>query len=217
MKQNPNYRIVIIDGINGSGKTTSVISLQKMLSDHGIDSELFLANDIQHILEPQDYDEIPPISDFIERWKAFAELSKSDQRVYLVDGYFYNNMSTTYFAFNEDIENIKTHLLQIDQIFKDVSVLLVYFWQSKIEDHFEWMAKERGNGWLERNMNIILNEPYCKKSALFGYSSYIEFWKGAKALALDTLSSLANIETIDYCTDDHNWDKILPLIYNKII
>ena len=217
MKQTPNYRIVIIDGINGSGKTTSVKSLQQMLSDRGIDSEVFLANDVNHLLEPPDYREIPPVFDFIERWEALVNLTRSDQKVYLIDGYFYNNMATTYFTFNEAVENIKSHLLRIDRIFENISVLLVYLWPDNIKNHFDWLGKVRGEIWLEKNMKIILDEPYTQKSGLCGYESYLNFWDGAKALALDTLSSYKNLDTIDYCPDGHNWDTFLPVIFNKII
>ena len=188
-----------------------------MLSDRGFECESFLANDVKHILEPPDYNDIPPISDFIERWETFIKITQSDQKIYLVDGYFYNNMATTYFTFNEAMENIKTHLLRIDQIFEVTSVLLVYLWQNKIKNHFDWLRNERGSRWLERNMEIILNEPYAQESDLRGYESYINFWHGAKALALDTLPSYRNIDTIDYCTDGHNWDKFLPVIINKVI
>ncbi len=126
-------------------------------------------------------------------------------------------MATTYFTFNETIENIKAHLLRIDKIFADTSVLLVYLWQNNIEDHINWLGKERGDNWLERNMDIILNEPFAQKSGLRGYESYLNFWNGAKGLALDTLSSYTNIDTLDFSTDDHNWDQFLPVILNKII
>ena len=188
-----------------------------MLSDRGFECESFLANDVKHILEPPDYNDIPPISDFIERWEAFIKITQSDQKVYLVDGYFYNNMATTYFTFNEAIENIKAHLLRIDKIFADTSVLLVYLWQNNIEDHINWLGKERGDNWLERNMDIILNEPFAQKSGLRGYESYLNFWDGAKALALDTLSSYTNMDTLDFSTDDHNWDQFLTVILNRII
>jgi len=201
MKQN----ILHIEGIPGSGKSTTAAKLDGLFRANGIDSYWVLEEERNHPIEtsrsPETIDVEELSSHYLDSWEAFV---RSNSKVVILDGYALQKTVRFLFAMNAPQSTLRSYFSKWQRI-GQVSSAMVYL---KVEDptkHFhDFVFPLRGEGWRQKVSSYVSATRMGRERGLKGSEGLIEFWSEYQAVCLELLSDcVVPIQIQNY--DDRGW------------
>ncbi|HEY8357626.1 MAG TPA: hypothetical protein VIL30_09215 [Ramlibacter sp.] len=151
----PARRLVIFEGIMGSGKSTSTRWLVQRLQARGIDARLHVERQFPHPLRGTDAagDWFKPWLDMtaeqiaarrLQLWSAFVEEALASSAVHVVDGQLFHGDLTNLFLMEMPPEAIARNLHAVAAAIRPLRPLLVYYHQDDVDHAIRRTAAERG-------------------------------------------------------------------------
>ena len=203
-------RLVIVEGIMGSGKSTTVLRLAERLNTAGISALAITEGTNPH---PIRFDWDQPWADMpasqlsksaVERWRTYAAFSTMSETITVVDGQLFHGNLTSLFLLEADMELIRRHMLEIVAAIKPLHPLLVYFHQNDIDRTIRAIAAERGGAWVKYQVDWKLASPYAVRRALAGLDGSIELYRDYRRL-IDQLYAELDIPKISIENSAREW------------
>lgn len=152
----PPRRLVIFEGIMGSGKSTSTRWFGQRLVDHGIAASIQTERQYPHPLRATDFaaDWFKPWLDMtavdlanrrLTLWATFVESAMPSQTVHVIDGQLFHGDLTNMFLMNMPPHDIAQNVHALADIIRPLRPLLVYYYQSDVDRAIRLTAAERGD------------------------------------------------------------------------
>src|SRR5262245_55515987 len=167
-------RIVIVEGIMGSGKSTTVLRIADQLQASGV-SVLGITEGVSPHPIRFDWDEpwedMPPAQlakSAIARWRAYANSASSSESITVVDGQLFHGNLTSLFLLDADLALISGYLHEVVAAIKPLRPLLIYFHQDDVDRAIRTIGAERGDAWVTYQVDWKLTSPYAVKHGLAG-------------------------------------------------
>src|SRR3954447_7836391 len=172
-------RLVIVEGIMGSGKSTTTLSIVHRLEASGI-----AAIGITEGVDPHpirfDWDlpwsEMPPAElakSGVAKWRSFVASSLNVERISIVDGQLFHGGLTALLLLEADADTMATYCREIVAIIRPLRPLLIYFHQDDVESAIRLVSTQRGGQWVNYQVNWKLESPYAKRRGLAGLDGLI--------------------------------------------
>jgi hypothetical protein len=214
-------RLVIVEGIMGSGKSTTTLNIADRLEASGIPAIGITEGVAPHPIR-FDWDlpwsEMPPAElaeSGVAKWRAYVESSLTDQRIAIVDGQLFHGGLTALLLLEADMDMMAAYCGEIVAVIKPLSPLLVYFHQDDIAGAIRSVAAQRGEKWVDYQLNWKLESPYAKRRGLAGLDGLIALYREYRVLT-DRLFADLDIPKIsiensrqEWATYDHVIDRAL--------
>lgn len=154
-----NTKLILIDGIPGSGKSTTGKLISDRMNPAGIRNRFYHELEDNHPLRI--YDRVFTsfeieeqaqwyVTKVKERFEQFVHECQKHDEIAIMESYmFQDNIS---FAFNlgmphELILELATHL---QQTIEELHPVLIYFWQPDVERQWRFICDVRGSEWAAR-------------------------------------------------------------------
>lgn len=160
-------RLIIVEGLPASGKSTTARLIAKNLNDHGIHALCFDEGDHDHPADPPEYD----FPDFeterkgiLENWRNFVKSARKDT-VYVFNGVLLQNPITeSMFRFDRTEEEIRSYIHEIARIIEPLHPAILYIDQPGIEYYIDQAIEERGKEWLNMVIDYHTGQAFWKRN-----------------------------------------------------
>lgn len=181
-----NTKLILVDGITGSGKSTTAHYIARQLEKNGIKAKWLYEEEKEHPLHVPIKHENEVYSDYTKRemvtfpelWRKYINSIKDDDYIYIIESYPLQDVFYAPFANDTDKSIIKEYIHTICSIAAELNPVLIYFYQQDIEQALHQNCNRRSEIW--KNYMISKEEltPYCINRNLRGENAFIQLWRG---------------------------------------
>lgn len=222
-RSSPPRRLVIFEGIMGSGKSTSSRWLAAKLSGRGFDAQLQPERQFPHPLRGTDAagDWFKPwldmtASDIAERrlalWRAFVDKAVRATAIHVVDGQLFHGDLTNMLLMKMPELEIAANVRELETVIRPLNPLLVYFHQSDVDRAIRRTAAERGEELGVRyQVDWKLAYPYAVELGLEGLDGLSALYVRYRALT-DQLYAGLRIDKISIENSSQDWPRYYAMI-----
>ncbi|MCM3628347.1 hypothetical protein M3194_13325 [Paenibacillus glycanilyticus] len=149
-------KLIVIDGMPGSGKTTSAIMVSEQLTKLGVANHCLLEGEPNHpllILDRQ-FDSLEneeEADEFIaliqSRYKSFAEDKRKREEVTIIESVMLQDTINTSFHMGMNREKLRQLSASMQEILSPLTPALIYYYQLNPEAQWRYICGIRGNEW----------------------------------------------------------------------
>lgn len=216
-------RLVIFEGIMGSGKSTSTRWLGQQLTARNIAHRIQMERVYPHPLRATDAagDWFKPWLDMTPQalasrrmalWTTFVAEALASPEVHVIDGQLFHGDVTNMLLMNMSPAAIAEHVLALDQVMRPLHPLVVYYHQSDIDQAIRRTAAERGEELGVRyQVDWKLKYPYAVERKLEGLDGLSRLYVDYRALT-DSLFARLSLDKLAIENTAGDW----PTYYAQI-
>ena len=213
-------KLIVIDGLSGSGKTTTAEWLTHQLKRRGIKNRYLPEYNTAHplwwyeywdgrdYLTP-DFDNIP-IERFIEnslaRWSTFAESIDESIGLVLAESVFFQDAVAMFLMGDATPARLFAYAREVQQIAQGLNPVLIYFRQNDVAHALRRICTIRGADFEQELLTNMERFPYMKHRNLKGLDGLTVLWEDIHKLT-DTIFEEYEILKLAIKTSGENWPK----------
>jgi len=194
----------------GSGKSTATRNIAHRLGACGI-----AAIGITEGVDPHPirfdwnlpWREMPPAElakSCIAKWRSFVASSLAPERISIVDGQLFHGNLTTLLLLDADVDLIAAYCREVVAAIKPLDPLLIYFHQDDVDSAIRAVSAQRGEKWVNYQVNWKLKSPYASRRGLVGLDGLITLYRQYRALT-DQLFADLDIPKISIENSKREW------------
>ena len=198
-----NTRFIFVEGIMGSGKTTTAWFLTEQLRGHGIAAHFLLegptVEEQGHPLRvapslphPHEIWLDLTVDEYIElslrKWRAFAQKAQKSEAVTACDGLLFHGNMTDLMIMNAPTEVLRTYVVQVIETISDLNPVVIYFSHPNVARALRRICDERGSKWEAYQVNWKVRSPYGRERSLQGFDGLVQLYQNYCALCEDILA-----------------------------
>lgn len=214
----PWYRLVIVEGIMGSGKLTTMRLIATALDEAGFTSQAihertdphpFRATDeLTHWFEPW-LDSTPHrlAQSALLRWKNFVDQTNAESVLPVMDGQLFHGDLTNLFLMEASYETIASYCDGLAEIISQLDPLVIYFWQGDVDRAIKKVCTERGEAWMTYQVDWKLKSPYAVRRGLTGLEGLQSLYGDYRKLT-DSLFSRLKLDKLAIENSRQDWSSL---------
>lgn len=126
-----------------------------------------------------------------EKWNDFAEIALEDNKVYIFECCFIQNLLTIgMIKYGEQKEKIINYVMKVAKIIENLNPMLLYVEQDDLEFSFRKALKERNPEWATGIVDYYTNQGYGKEHNHTGVEGAIKVLEARRNLELEIFDML---------------------------
>jgi hypothetical protein len=185
-------KVIFVDGLPGSGKTTLAHWLKQYFENRGPSVQFIAEYDLHHPLHwfvyhdgvdflPPDIDHISPstyMQDSLTKWGEFIFEQASSSDLMIIDGYPVLNSAGVFLWDDASHSDCQTYLVQVAELIEPLQPVLIYLRSSDLDAalarKLEFLQRD---GHLEEFMTSMKSQPYLRRRGLSGEAGVRALWE----------------------------------------
>ncbi len=200
-----NTRFIFVEGIMGSGKSTTAWFLTEQLQRQGIAARFLLEGptfeEPEHPLRVAT--ELPhpnavwlnvTVQQYIERsllkWRTFMIEAQQAATVTACDGLLFHGNMTDLMLMNAPTEVLRAYVAQVIESIADLNPVVIYFSHPDIAHALLRICDARGSEWEAYQINWKVLSPYGMERVLHGFDGLIQLYQSYCALCDEIFAQL---------------------------
>jgi len=210
-----NTKLVFIEGLPGSGKTTTAGILAAMLAQRGIAASCFLEDQAEHPLNvggalhpagrtpgaalfaryaPEAY-----VDESLQRWRAYVTAAEAADAVQILESYPYQNSVRILLQMDDPIDHIRAYASAVEDLVLPLRPVLVYLERRDQTGALQAIAAQRGADWTAFVAELVSDSPLGRRQGLQGIEGALAFMSDYKAVIDELLrvSRLPRLVLVD--------------------
>jgi hypothetical protein len=206
---------VIVEGIMGSGKSTTVRAIATSLERVGRPARPILETDRPHPVRGTDglphwYEpwlDVTPaeLADrSLTRWRAFVAAARDRDTVWVLDGQLFHGDLTNLLLMDAPRQLIGDYCRLVEEVVWPLSPFLVYLYQQDVERALRIVADQRGEAWVKYQVDWKLQSPYSRQRGLSGLEGLIALYVDYRRLT-DALFASLGLDRLAIETSAGDW------------
>jgi hypothetical protein len=184
-----DMKLVLVEGLPGSGKTTTARWLVGALAGRGVGARLLREDAPEHPLKVGGplhpggtttgaalfarYTVERYADESLARWASFA--AAADDGVRVVEAFPWQNAARVLFQMDAPMERILEYAAAVEDLLAPRRPVLVYLERRDAVATFLETAAERGVGWTAPSVAIITDSPMARRHGLRGFDGALRF------------------------------------------
>lgn len=184
-------KIILIEGIPGSGKSTSARFLANQFERNGYKCSLYLETTYEHpIIQMESIDDRDDFIDsYLNKWSDF--IAESNDNIIVMESAFFQSPIVHLLYKDVDRESINSLIIKASEFVGEEDCSLVYFYQEDPVKAIHQMIDVRGREeFLIRKHNEYKHETYFVNRKEQGVESHITFFLEYAALANEIVNKV---------------------------
>jgi len=178
MSQYGGSKLIIVEGLTGSGKSIMAHFIARQLQYHGISASWVHEGEVPHpIFSDLDSSIERYMAEMRENWVAFVDQIESGDEVRVVEACFFNNFLETLLAHNIEKAQIIQYAAELQALIQPLKPTLVYLVQEDVEDALERNFNHRGTDFRYYVIELATSTPLAKVRGWEGYQGMLLFWQ----------------------------------------
>lgn len=218
-------KLICIEGIPGSGKSSTAQFLSRMLDELGCPNKWWYEEELGHpVYVYSDSDSVQQVVNdltggkyrdvivkALNRWKQFAEYVASSDETIIIDGCLFGYLTWSLFPNNVAEAEITTYVREVEMIIKELNPCLIYFYQDDLNAALSKIMKRRGSDTEKFMIDGITQSHYGKTHGLTGFGGVVAYWQQYRKI-IDNLYELLQVQKIAIENHEGHW----PTYYHQI-
>jgi thymidylate kinase len=217
----------MIEGIPGSGKSTTAQQLVRNLLRKGYDAKWWYEEEQRHpVYMYKDYTEMGEvvrdlsagnyqklIDKALETWRQFTASVQASSTVVVVDSCLFGYLTWSLFPYNVSVAEIKQYIEEVERAIKPLNPTVIYLYQADVGAALRKICDRRG-GETERNfINAAASCPYGKSQGLTGFDGMVAYWESYRRITDEAFQEL-DVSKIAIDNTEANWRQYRSQIAN---
>ena len=204
-------RLLLIEGVPGSGKTTTAKEVCRLLRSTGIGANWYPEEIAEHPVHPHSITRLRDESGFAEsclnQWRTFVGHAQHKNSLHIMEGSAFQ--STVRFMMENDRDGIDHYFSEFVNVVKPLSPAMVYLRPNDIVKNSRYICKLRGEEWATKVANYETGTPFSRKRNLSGIEGMHQFWKEYARLC-DALLPLWTLPSRTIQFESGHWQHHIP-------
>lgn len=199
-----NFKLVLVEGIPGSGKSTTAQYISRCLEQNDIPCQWFYEENLKHPV--YSFDSLESMSVLLRdlsagrfekviesalaQWKRFARRVQESDRVTVIDSCIFGYLAWSLFPNGADRDQILEYIKSVEETLESCNPVVVYFYQHDIESSLKRIIQRRGN---ETEQQFISNATECKygkMNRMHGFAGLVSYWEEYRRITDEAYSCL---------------------------
>lgn len=171
-------RLVLIEGLPGTGKTTLAERLCTSISKESCEIRWYLEEAADHPVHPHSLSALRSKADYPSRclhgWQRFVNEVQHDGTLHILEGSALQ--STVRFMMEQNRTDIDDYFERFEAILTPLHPVFIYLRPEDAASHSRATAAHRGSGWADKVAAYVEQTPYARRLGLHGKSGMHRFW-----------------------------------------
>jgi predicted kinase len=183
-------RLILIEGMIGSGKTTTAGHLADWLSGRGDDVRVFDEGAADHPIRTRRVDELlaapapgDPDAYSASQWRRLAERCLRDGQTVILESIFLQNSVMPAFIDGAPAATVTEICAEIQRQAAPAEPFLVYLRPTDITAAIARVHQARGEPWSSRNLGFVENSPWARRRNLRGRDAVARLYQAWEPVA----------------------------------
>ncbi len=186
-----DYSLIVIDGLPGSGKSTTAEWLTHQLRQNGVDAFWLQETDTSHPLwwydfwngkdyQLPDFDNMPSeifIEASLKKWKGFAEQTRTVDKTIVAESVFFQNAVAMFLMGGAEPAALREYAREVQNITRGLNPHLVYFHQNDVAGALRRICDLRGKEFEAELFSNMEQFPFLRQRGLMGFEGVSALWR----------------------------------------
>jgi predicted kinase len=211
-------RLILIEGMIGSGKTTTAGHLADWLSRRGEDVRAFDEGAANHPVRTRRVDELlaaPPPGDpgvyAAGQWRRLAEQCLRDGQTVILESVFLQNSAMPAFIDGAPVATVNRICAEIQRQAAPAEPFLVYLRPTDIAAAIARVHEARGEPWSSRNVAYVQDCPWARRRNLRGRGAVVGLYQAWEPVAVQLFDQYP-FGKLTVPDPHHDWPSALRVI-----
>ena len=211
-----NTKLILVDGITGSGKSTTAHYIARQLKRNGIKVKWYYEEEKGHpfhlpkVKKKKKESDIEfcrrEMTEFVKAWKILVKKIKNDDTVYIIESFFFQDNLLEPLMNDFDKQEIKTYSYDISNTMKTLNPTLIHFYQKDVGKSMRRNWNRRGEQWKNWLIGREANTPFCKNRKIKGNKAPIALWNELTNISKELYDEL-DFKKIQIENSKQDWKK----------
>jgi thymidylate kinase len=185
--------LILIDGIPGSGKSSTVHRLGLHLQRLGYDARWFFEAEAHHPIYPVlEAQELPATESFdtaernkmreriLLHWKTLTASLQGTEQIVILDSSFSQTPAQHQQLWNQPPEETLAHVLEVERILEPIDPVLIYLYQRDVGAALKEILAPRSPGYADFLVQQLKMTPYGRVHGIQDYDGVIAAYLGIR-------------------------------------
>jgi hypothetical protein len=210
--------LIVLDGLPGSGKTTTGQWLTSLLQGHGLNVRWLPEAEVSHPLwwyqhwngaeyQPPDF-ESTPIETFIQtslrKWKDFVDRALTNVQLHVAESLFFQNAVAMFLMGGARPAMLFEYAQDVQAIAQNLNPILIYFRHVDTATALRKICTLRGQTFEDELIHNMEQFPYLRQRGLKGLKGVTTLWSEICTIT-DTLYDKYTIHKLSIEISEGNW------------
>jgi hypothetical protein len=198
-------KLILIEGLPGSGKSTVATSISSKLTELGVGHYSYLETTAKKPIKLLDPLSATYRQDLLAQWERLV--AQSDEHTIVLESAFWQGTVDPMIGNNYPRAEIIAITDSVNSIVEPLKPKLIYLCHADVDSHIRWIFNSRGEKWAGEIVERDLRLPYHRDRGHCDISGLVEFFEDCQKLT-DELYDRVPFQKTKICNPHQGWERV---------